>query len=135
MGQYPFLAQDYLDFLRTVDGLQIDMCCLFGSGATPFPSIPQAITRWSVYLDSTRFVPIGEDAGGACFALKENGEIWRFDQDPPAPDNPKQLSASFSDFLDNVLMGSRFPELFDGYWQNRRDNEWSQHMRQHGWLQ
>jgi hypothetical protein len=134
MQKYPFLSPDYVAFLRVADGLQIDTCALFGSGATPFTSIPKATKRWQTTMHLTQFLPIGEDASGRCFALNREGEVWRFDKDPTAPHNPRQLAASFSDFLDNVLMGDRFVDLFDGYWQNRKDNEWTQHLRQKGWL-
>jgi hypothetical protein len=134
IASYPFLSQDYLDFLKTTDGLQIDMCVMYGSGMTPFRSIVQAANMWRPILDLSRFCPIGEDVSGRCFALNCEGEVWRFDHDPPDPANARKLASSFSEFLDNVLMGSRFVELFDGYWQNRRDNEWTQHMRHQGWL-
>jgi hypothetical protein len=134
VATYPFLPQEYLDFLRTTDGLQIDMCMVYGSGMTPFRSIPQAAELWRPILNLSRFCPIGEDASGRCFAVNREGEVWRFDHDPPDTGNARKLASSFSDFLDNVLMGSRFVELFDGHWANRRDNEWTQHMRQVGWF-
>ena len=132
--RHPFLPDDYLLFLRQCDGLQIDMCVLYGSGATSFRSIAQASASWHDVIDVNNYCPIGEDSGGSCFALSRDGAVWRFDQDPPDAHAARKMAATFSEFVDSVLMGARFPDLFDGKWQNRNDNEWSQHLKEQGWM-
>ena len=133
-SRFPFVDREYQDFLRTVNGLQIDLNVLFGSGENRFPSLDQADKRWRDIVDSSNYLVIGEDASGRCFALSRNGDVWRFEHDPPDQAKAWKVATSIAQFLNDVLMGSRLPELFDGYWGNRVENAWSRHLKDLGWL-
>jgi hypothetical protein len=132
--QFPFVSEDYINFLRLVNGLQIDVCVLFGSGTTPFPSIFGAVNRWQDIIDISKVLPIGEDSTGSCFALNQKREIWRYDYDLPELINHNKLADTFPEFLNDVLMGQRFPDLFGDNWEYRTNSQWIFHMNNCGWF-
>jgi hypothetical protein len=132
-GQFPFIGADYLDFLRETDGVQIDMYQLFGSGRSRFASISDALNRWKPVLGDAG-IPIGEDPSGDCIVLTRSGTVVLMDYQKDNVAQGRILAESFGDFLADVLMGKRFPSLFPREWTTKHENEWTRHMRRHGWL-
>ena len=132
--EFPFVDEQYLDFLRNTNGVQIDMFVLFGSEESVFPSVIEGLKRWTDVLHGSGALPIGEDPSGSCIAMSRDHKIILVSNDPPDPTNTRVLAADFGQFLDEVLMGPRFPQLFPGSWTVKHENEWTEHMRQQGWL-
>jgi hypothetical protein len=132
--ELPFVDNAYLDFLRATDGVQIDMFVLFGSGGSEFTSLTEGTKRWGPLLEGTGWLPIGEDPSGGCIAITQEGRIVLLHLSMPEPNHAKEVAEGFSEFLDEILMGPRFVELFPGEWTNEHENEWTQHMREQGWM-
>ena len=120
---------DYIDFLRQTDGLQIDMNVLAGSGGSGFPSLKRLDARWRQVIGERGGCVIGEDAAGAAFLVTPRGEISLVDGDPPH--RVRELAGSFEEFLDEVLLGPRYQDLFpNGLYEG---NEWWPLLRAEGW--
>jgi hypothetical protein len=131
-SQYPFITNDYLEFLRFSDGAQLWMFVLFGSKPSTFPSIPEARSRWASNLGDR--LPIGEDPSGMCLVMERAGNIVTIDYTTDAGDHVESLASTLGEFLDEVLLGPRFPELFKDSREGPPENEWTAHLRHQGWL-
>jgi len=134
--RYSFIAEEYLTFLRQSDGAQIWMYVLAGSGESTFPSIDRLIERWNANLGTAALiVPIGEDPSGSCLALTEDGRVVLLDFKMDSPDEAEAIATSFDEFLDKVLMGNKYPSLFIGGLTPDHENEWTEYLREQGWLE
>ncbi|MCA9040109.1 MAG: SMI1/KNR4 family protein [Planctomycetaceae bacterium] len=132
--RYPFLPETYLLFLKQTDGADICMFVLAGSGESSFPSIETLIKRWKPNLGSGPILPIGEDPSGDCIAIIKDGSVVAIDYTIDSTDEATYLADSFDDFLDNVLMGNKYPSLFPGGLTPHHENEWTHFLREKGWL-
>ncbi|MCA9046008.1 MAG: SMI1/KNR4 family protein, partial [Planctomycetaceae bacterium] len=103
-------------------------------GASQMPSLSKLHERWRRNSDRFLMFPFGEDPGGDCIAMRENGEIIRFDFTAESESDCLVLAASFGEFLNDVLMGAGFYSLFDVPASELEDNEWLVYLRQKGWL-
>jgi len=103
---YPFITNDYLEFLEITDGADIAQCVFFG--VDDFDSSAR------LYVDvfsKEDWMPFAYEAGGDPLLLHKNGKIFLGD----GKSNKESfifLANSFSDFLCDVLMGQRYASIF-----------------------
>jgi hypothetical protein len=128
-ARYPFLPADYLEFLRTCDGAQLDHCVLFGSGRHGFPSLGDLERRWTTEPGAEQF-PFGEDSGGGALFISADVTVGL--AEPQAPHEQRIIAGSFNEFLDEVLMGRQYAALFP-YGPPTAD-PWLAFLQQQGWF-
>ena len=131
--RFPFVSEEYLDFLRLTDGAQIEMCVFFGSEDSRQGSLFHAASRWRNIIDLHGGLPVGEDAGGACFVLNTQGAIRLVENDPPTSENGVLLAASLGEFFGDILMGPRFPALYGKQSLSQLANAWTKYLGDRGW--
>ena len=122
-------AGSYVDFLAITDGAQLDHVVFAGSGSTGFPSLEQLQRRWSQLALGGHLV-FAEDASGAPFCLGRNGSVYLTETEPPF--QRRQVAPTFTDFLDQVLMGPRYLEELFPY-GSYPDNNWLAYLQEKGW--
>jgi len=133
-ADFPFLGESYGEFLEETDGAQIDMFMLFGSGISGFSSVRKEFQEWGRILEGSGWLPIGKDALGDTFILTESGRVVLVDYQMDRVSDGRLIANSFDEFLDEVLMGGRFSELFPSGWGQEDENEWTLFMREQGWF-
>ncbi|MBA4030569.1 MAG: hypothetical protein C0478_06715 [Planctomyces sp.] len=132
--KYPFLDDEYCRFLSITDGASLWMYEFFGSGSLEMPALEGLMQRWQPNVDKLRVFPFAEYPGGNCIAMRENGEVIQFDFRAESDTDCTVLAQSFGLFVGNVLMGEDFYSLFDIPATDLRDNEWTDYLKQKGWL-
>lgn len=132
--KYPFLDHEYCRFLSVTDGASLWMYEFFGSGSSKMPALEDLMQRWPPNVDSLRVFPFAEDPSGNCIAMRENGEVIQFGFRAESDTDCTALAQSFGQFVGNVLMGEDFYSLFDIPATEFEDNEWTDYLKQKGWL-
>jgi hypothetical protein len=132
--KYPFLDDEYRRFLSITDGASLWMYEFFGSGSSEMSALEELMQRWQPTTDRLRVFPFAEDPGGNCIAMRETGEVIQFDCRAESDTECIVLAQSFGQFVDNVLMGEDFYSLFDIPAAEFEDNEWTEYLKQKGWL-
>lgn len=106
VNAFPFVQEDYLEFLKISDGADIAQCRLlsereFKSGSSLYSD------RYLKY----EWMPFGYEAGGDPLLLNRNGKIF-LGEGKSSSNDALFIADSFSDFLCNVLMGQRYASIF-----------------------
>jgi hypothetical protein len=108
--EFAWLPASYEAFLRYTDGAQIDTFVLAGSEQSDLLSIDSLMELWSDNTELVGCLPIGEDADGSVLFLAPSGTVRSLGTDPPA--GAMDLAPSFDVFLDEMLLGPRYSELW-----------------------
>lgn len=132
--KYPFLDEDYSQFLSLTDGASLWMYEFYGSGVSEMSALEDLYERWRSNVDQLRVFPFAEDPNGNCIAMRVGGEIVQFDFRAESDSDCIVLARSFSELVGEVLMGERFYSLFDVPPSEIEDNEWIDYLKQRGWL-
>lgn len=134
--KYPFVAEEYLNFLVTTNGMLIDAIVLYGLENDQYISIHEAEKIWNFFRGAGQdWIPIGKDSSGDCFILCPDGRIRCIDNTMDDISEGEIVSDSFSIFLNDFLMGSRYLELYLPYtWKEEDETDWIKYLRSKGWL-
>jgi hypothetical protein len=128
--QLPF---SYLEFLRFNDGIGLDWLTLYGSPSSKFPSLFSILNLWkeSHNLDflKLQYCPIGEDSGSNIYCINKDGAIVRFDSEVYEQQEPSLVTDSFENFIDECVLGKRYPEF-----AFTEDNEFYDFLVEQGWV-
>jgi hypothetical protein len=126
---FPYLPTEYLDFLSLTDGAQFDMCVMFGTGSSTFPSLNDLQRSWAPVLCPDESFAFGEDSSGSAFVFDSTGTVFLYDvrQDGTS----KKVANTFMDLLSEVFMGSKYFELYPF---GVAPNEWTNYLEEQGWL-
>jgi hypothetical protein len=129
---YPWLDNEYLEFLSITDGIHLMAHVLYGSDGSRFPSLHSAVRRWKGIINTTSELPIGADPSGGAILLRKSGDIFHFPSDPPEPIYGTVIASRFSELIDMVFMGSFITRLFDEKLPS--ENPWLKFLRQRKWI-
>ncbi|RCS44198.1 SMI1/KNR4 family protein [Bremerella cremea] len=132
--KYPFIDDEYCQFLAITDGASLWVYELFGSGMSRIPAIEGIIHRWRTNTENLQVFPFAEDPDGNCIAMRKNGNIIQYSYKDELDSDCIILANSFSDFLGDVLMGKDFYSLFDIPATEIKNNEWLYYLDRKGWL-
>lgn len=130
--QAPFVAPEYIEFLRLTDGAQLDYFLIHGSDGSPFGSVRRTNMRWKEVIDATQELVIASDAAGSAFVMRKDGRILQFPNDPPDREQAVFVAPSFDSLLDEVFMGDRYFSLFP--FGVSDDNDWVAFLTRQGWI-
>ena len=108
--QYPWLSQFYLNFIIQFNALSLSWIRFYGSRNCDTVSIREEIDYWKDYL-SCEEIPISKYADGSIFTINSQNEICYYIKDDYECENPRVLTNSFEDFVDNWLLGSKYSEF------------------------
>ncbi|WP_139016889.1 SMI1/KNR4 family protein [Candidatus Odyssella thessalonicensis] len=126
------LPLSYLEFLRSNDGIGLDWITLYGSSSSIFPSLFSILNLWkeSHNLDflELQYCPIGEDSGSNVYCINKDGAIVMFDSEIYEEQEPCLVSNSFETFIDECVLGKRYPEF-----SFTEDNEFYDFLVKQGW--
>jgi hypothetical protein len=125
-----YAPDSYIEFLRRTDGAQFDWFVFYGSGNS-FPSLSDSVKRWLPTLDVADGLVIGEDSGGAVFAIEKGGRILQISADPPALEIRRPIADDFDECMDQVIMGPRYRTQFP--FGLRDPDHWLDFLIEQGW--
>lgn len=134
--KYPFVDEEYLDFLKASNGIVIETIVLYGLENDQFISMHKVETR----LSSVRGVgqdgiPIGHLPSNDYIILCIDGKVRIINYLMTDLLEGDIIAESFSIFLNDFLMGSRFLELWlPGIWTEEDETDWTRFLRSKGWL-
>ncbi|TWU09119.1 hypothetical protein CA54_43590 [Symmachiella macrocystis] len=157
---YPFVSDEYLEFLRYTDGCRIHYQCFLGSGAPHFipewlfaPSafqcpalfdeaqaLSESLPKWRNVAELGPFLPIASDGGAgsaeAYFLMLEDGRILEIDCETKKTSWDQVIANSFGELLDNIIMGEKHYLLGcddPGDWSPYNENDWTRFLNEQGW--
>ena len=130
---FPFVTEDYLDFLRETDGAIMFVFVLFGSDKSWTRTIFDETAAWK-YLIGDAGLVISADAWGNPIVLCNDRRVRLLDFTMEKIQDGLILADSFGSFLSDVLMGDRLPLLCGGEFPEGYETEWLTHLRRHGWI-
>ena len=135
-NKYPFVEEEYLDFLRITDGIYIDTFVIFGSDQSKFSSISKAEVTWNFMTGvGVGFIPIGMYPSGDSIAICSDAKIRLLNYTLNTFLDGPVISSSFSSLMNDFLLGNRFTELFLSHvWSPNDETDWTQYLRQQNWL-
>jgi hypothetical protein len=134
-ARFPFVTGDYLEFLGLTDGADIIQAAFFGSDRqTLFRSLWSGVDIYAPVYRPGRWLSFGCEAGGAPFLMHRDGRIALGAIDPP-DGSVDFIAANFTDFMGEVVMGTRYNTFFDGEPENENDPEdtWYAFLKQQQW--
>ena len=126
--QYPWLSQFYLEFIAEFDALGLAWIVFYGSRNCDVIPIWEEIDYWKDYL-SHEEIPIGKYADGSIFTINSQNEICYYIKDDYECENPRILTNSFEDFINNWLLGPKYHEF--AYTDN---NSFYDFLKDQGWV-
>lgn len=105
-ADFPFVSDDYLQFLALTNGADIAQCRLVeGEGLESMPE------QYGDVYPKECWLPFGWEAGGDPLLLHESGKVAI--GEGKSNDEAVEFAAdSFADFLSNVLMGQRYAATY-----------------------
>jgi hypothetical protein len=107
---YPFLPPDYIRFLESIRGIRISWCTFLSASDWEIISREEINNIWSSELENRLNCPIGVDAAGDLFCLNKNGNVVMFDVEKHGSP-PILIANSFNEFMNNCVLGKRYPEF------------------------
>ncbi len=130
LASFPFLPDEYIDFLAITNGAQLDHCVLFGTDTSSFPVLDDLHRRWKELFPPNNYFCFGEDSGGGVFYLQTDGSVWL--AEPQAPHSKRVISSGFGYFLDEILMGSKYATILFPFGTFQGD-ELLEFLKREGW--
>lgn len=154
---FPFVGDEYVEFLRYTDGCRIYTEFLLGSGASHFvpdfiedknffqcPALFEEAANLEVSLREWRNVDeIGEFMPVAMSTTREeyylmlaSGEILCVDTEEKETAHDNYVGKSFGEFLNEYMMGPKQPLLLYDHideWKPDMENELTQYLHKQGW--
>jgi hypothetical protein len=126
---YSWLPMSYQQFLHDYDSPSIAFCRFFGSKkAVGYPAEEKIIE----YADrlGEQYFPFGCYADGSVFLLDRQGRIrWWDKYDYDFEQEPKILTNTFEEFVDDCLLGRRYGEFSS----TDDDNRFYKLLKDQGW--
>ena len=104
--KYPFVSEEYIEFIKFTDGADIAQCRLYGT--TEYSNGEE---MYSEEYPKDIWFPFGHEAGGDPLLLHQNGKV-AIGKAKNISGEYQYLASNFSEFLSEVLMGSLFPSIF-----------------------
>ncbi|MBP9693376.1 MAG: SMI1/KNR4 family protein [Alphaproteobacteria bacterium] len=105
------LPEEYLNLHREFDGFTIDWCDFLSSTGQLVPSVrefKEILIDWDY---SAGYYPFAKDAGGNIFVFSPHDQkIWMFGMDY-FDEPPKLIAESFDKFMNDCVLGKRYPEF------------------------
>jgi hypothetical protein len=134
--KYPYISEDYIYFLKLTDGADIAQCTFFSS--TTFSRGAEMYS--DIYPDSNWF-PFGHEAGGDPLMLHNSGKV-AIGHGKSTSGEFNFLANSFSDFLNEIIMGPRYPSIFrleekdytDFYKEELEEDPWLAFLIEQKWI-
>ena len=135
-NKYPFADEEYLDFLKTSNGIVIETIVLYGLNDNQYNSMHDAEDLWGFVRGVGQDgIPIGHFPSGDCLILCIDGKVRIINYTMTDILEGDIIAESFSTFLNDFLMGSRFLELWLPHiWKEEDETLWTQFLRLKGWL-
>jgi len=135
--EYPFVTDDYLNFLRMTDGADIAQCSFLETN-----NFDDFASQYGQTYSKKTWMPFGFEAGGDPLLLHFSGKIAMGDG-KANHENVVFLANNFSDFLNNVLMGSKYASIFrieednfSEFYQNEvEDDPWLAFLVKRNWVE
>ncbi|WP_339912249.1 SMI1/KNR4 family protein [Symmachiella dynata] len=155
--KYPFVSEEYLDFLRNTDGCTLNIWFFMGSGAPHFipewvfdPSgcrcpalfgeaqaLSESLPKWRNVAELGLYLPIGRDGcAETYFLMLEDGQILEIDCETKKTSWDRIIANSFGELLDNVIIGEKYYTLGcddPGDWSPYNENDWTRFLNEQGW--
>jgi len=133
---YPFVTEDYLQFLEMTDGADIAQCRFLE--ANNFDSFAE---QYGQSYPKKSWMPIGYEAGGDPLLLHKNGKI-ALGEGKANKEVFTFLASNFSEFISEVLMGQRYASIFriekgefnEFYEDELDDDPWLAFLIQNQWV-
>jgi hypothetical protein len=126
-SRYPFVSEDYLQFLEITDGADIAQCRFLEEG--DFDSIAG---QYGQIYPKERWMPFGYEAGGDPLLLGNSGKV-ALGEGKANKEVFIILANSFSEFLCEVLMGQKYASVFRVE-QDEYDKFYKEEIEDDPWL-
>jgi len=124
---YPQIANDYVTFLSSFDGLELNDIRFLGSNLSPYGDIMGTASWFTEELPGS--IPIAHDSAGDIFYIHRDGKIYWIMIDNLGEETYAELIAeNFVDFINEVCLGERYVERYGR-------NEWYQFIKSQGWAE
>lgn len=124
--KYPFLDNNYKNFLLLTDGLSLDWCDFLGT--TEMPSIFEYIEMWQERWDMNSLCPIAKDAAGDVFCLSPDGKVRMLDIENIGTE-PILIAETFDEFINDCILGQRYKEF-----SSTDNNPFYKFLKEQGWV-
>lgn len=125
--RFPFLPEDYLEFIRKYDSLGLAWFVFFGSKKSKIIPLREELDYWAQQMRKNYF-PFGKDVGGGIFAFNKKGEIIYFSVDDYQWGTPIFIASNLEEFIGTCLLGRRYGE-FDSI----KNNTFYDFLKDQGW--
>ena len=106
--QFPSLSKEYGEFLAVSNGAYFAQVTFAGTLSCKLGSIDLLTRQWAGI--DLGFIPFAKNAGGTGFFFASDGAIFRITRQSGSIEKIR-IGSGFGDFLVNLIMGPRFPEL------------------------
>ena len=159
--RFPFVDEDYLDFLQITDGGRFENHYFCGSGTrysmpefVVFPDrlhspslfvevekLNRSLPEWRDMHELGDYLPIGSDGNESnslayYYLMLADQSIMIIDCENRDKSIDQKIANSFSEFLGEVLIGPLFPLMYyDSVdeWKEIMENDWTRFLREQGW--
>lgn len=110
--QYPWLPESYLKFIQEFDGISIAFLRFYGSKNGDAISLDETLKEEAKPCLDAGYFPFGRYADGSMFIMSKDGKIFWWDKyDYEFLKEPKWISNSLEEFIDQCVLGSRYGEF------------------------
>jgi hypothetical protein len=124
---YPWLPEEYINFVKEFDNLGLAFCVFYGSVGSKGILLSDEIKYFKSIIGKNYF-PFGKDADPSIFTLDKSGAVWRFDRVDWYKTKEKYAD-SFQGFVEDCLMGKRYHEFTtikgDTYYDLLKSLDWT----------
>jgi len=135
-AEYPFVTEDYIQFLEMTDGADIAQCRFLESN-----NYDSIAPQYGGTYSKERWMPIGYEAGGDPILLHNSGKI-ALGEGKSNKESFIYLAENFSDFLCEVIMGPRYASIFrivqdkydEFYAEELEEDPWLAFLVENGWV-
>jgi hypothetical protein len=104
--KYPFISEEYIEFIRVTDGADIAQCRLYGSS-----EYAHGEEMYSGEYKNNEWFPFGHEAGGDPLLLEHSGKV-AIGTGKSVSGEFEYIANNFSEFLSEILMGTNYPSIF-----------------------
>jgi hypothetical protein len=103
---YPWLPQEYIDFIKEFDNFGLAFVTFFGSKKAKGIPLAEELEYWFQYLKGEYF-PFAKDADGSVFTFNKNGEVIWFAHEDFECEEPIKVADNFADFIGEYILGKK----------------------------
>jgi SMI1-KNR4 cell-wall len=125
---FPYVAKEYIEFLKKFDGMQLEMFVLWGSEKSRFPHIKERLAIWEKKINFKEYMPFGEDASGDSFLINVEGKV--FIADIKGPTKISYLSENFASLVNEIFLGEQYLSY---YKFGNGVEDWLNILREQNW--